>query len=82
MKVLDNLYVLCLNPDGAVRHRYLREIVRHVIPLAEDVVPSLVGTVRALVDEADRLGYVRIDAGRTAFPYPSASGTQSEVNRR
>ncbi|MBI4449579.1 hypothetical protein HY634_00810 [Candidatus Uhrbacteria bacterium] len=46
---LDNLFLLCLNPDAAVRAVYLQEIENFVVPLAVEYVKECVPYVRALV---------------------------------
>ncbi|MEM7525755.1 MAG: hypothetical protein AAF360_18770 [Pseudomonadota bacterium] len=54
---IDNLYLLCSNPDAAVRAAYLREIEAFVAPLADQCLPNRTSDLRALVDEARRIGY-------------------------
>ncbi len=54
---LDNLYLLCLNPDDEVRRRYLDEIERWILPLALEGVPGAVERLRLLMDEARRIGH-------------------------
>jgi (p)ppGpp synthase/HD superfamily hydrolase len=38
---LDNLFMLGLNPDDAVRRRYLNEITTYVLPLVKKFLPQL-----------------------------------------
>lgn len=54
---MDNLHILCLNPDDAVRAAYLREIERYVVPLAARVLPAADPFLGALVDIANEIGY-------------------------
>lgn len=54
---LDNLYLLCLNPDEQVRALYLDEIERWVVPLAERRLPELAGLIGALVEDNRRVGH-------------------------
>lgn len=48
---LDNLYLLGLNDDVDVKTRYLREIIEHVVPMAERDVPKAAPYFAALVNE-------------------------------
>jgi (p)ppGpp synthase/HD superfamily hydrolase len=48
---LDNLYLLGLNDDRAVKATYLQEIVEYVVPLADRNLPSVAPYLRALVNE-------------------------------
>ncbi len=46
---LDNLFMLGLNPDEAVRHRYLNEITTYVLPLVKKFLPQLANYFENLV---------------------------------
>ncbi|MGA8028004.1 MAG: hypothetical protein WB992_12750 [Bryobacteraceae bacterium] len=54
---LDNLFLLCLNPDKAVRENYLAEIEQWVLPLAARRVPGVLDSMRALVEDNRARGY-------------------------
>ena len=59
---LDNLYTLCLNPDPDVRARYLDEITRWVLPLAEASVPAAARRIAQLVRDNQLLGHRPLDS--------------------
>jgi (p)ppGpp synthase/HD superfamily hydrolase len=59
---LDNLYLLCLNPDDEVRSLYLTEIERWVVPLAEYRLPSVAPLLGALVVDNRRIGHVPLES--------------------
>jgi (p)ppGpp synthase/HD superfamily hydrolase len=46
---LDNLFMLGLNPDEAVRQRYLNEISHYVLPLVKQFLPQLANYFENLV---------------------------------
>lgn len=46
---LDNLFMLGLNPDKAVRERYLNEINNYVLPLVKQFLPQLANYFENLV---------------------------------
>ena len=46
---LDNLFMLGLNPDEAVRQRYLNEISHYVLPLVNQFLPQLANYFENLV---------------------------------
>lgn len=48
---LDNLFLLHLNPDAAVKRQYLDDVAEFVVPLAQSCVPALVPYLEALVTE-------------------------------
>lgn len=54
---LDNLFLLGLNPDDTVRDRYLREIEKHVLPLAQRDLPHVLPYMTELVADCHRAGY-------------------------
>lgn len=43
---LDNIYMLCFNPDAGVRSQYLDEIDKLVIPMADRTAPALAARLR------------------------------------
>lgn len=54
---MDNLHILCLNPDDAVRAAYLREIEQYVTPLAARAIPAASPFLAALVEIAREIGH-------------------------
>lgn len=59
MDKLDNIFMICSNPDGARRQKYLMEIHRYVVPVAEGVEPGLGTFIGKLADCAQSLGYLK-----------------------
>lgn len=58
---LDNLFLLCLNSDDAVRASYLQEVEDFVVPLAAQHVGECVSYIRALVRRCRVDGYLPHD---------------------
>jgi (p)ppGpp synthase/HD superfamily hydrolase len=58
MDKLDNIFLLCLNPDTKIRLRYLDEVDQYVIPLTVDFVPAAADYMRKLSADARMLGYL------------------------
>jgi (p)ppGpp synthase/HD superfamily hydrolase len=54
---LDNLFTLCLNPDGVVRAHYLEEIERYIVPMAEIEIPAIVDYLMNLIRDCRRTGF-------------------------
>lgn len=54
---LDNLFLLCLNPDDAVRSAYLRDVEAFILPMAARDLPELSSYLRFLIDDCRRLGH-------------------------
>ena len=54
---LDNLYMLCLNPDAQIRDKYLTEVERWVIPMAEKLLPTAVNLLVNLTRETRNMEY-------------------------
>jgi len=54
---LDNLFMLCLNPDAGLRERYLKEIEEWVVPMCRDSMPELTGYIEKLVVDCKKVGY-------------------------
>jgi (p)ppGpp synthase/HD superfamily hydrolase len=60
---LDNLYTLFLNPDAQIRDKYLAEVERWVIPMAEQLLPAVVNLLIDLTKETRNREYGAIDFG-------------------
>jgi (p)ppGpp synthase/HD superfamily hydrolase len=58
---LDNLYMLCFNPDSEVREKYLEEIETFVLPLAERFLPNAFDKVSAACAWQRRLDFLDRD---------------------
>lgn len=54
---LDNLFVLCLNPDDDLRRDYLADIETFVLPMVAADLPGLLPYVTALVEENRAIGH-------------------------
>lgn len=57
---LDNLYMLCLNPSDQIRHMYLREIEKWVVPMVEKDLPELNAYFYAVYENAVRVGFLKV----------------------
>ena len=55
---LDNLYMLCFNPDATVRETYIEEIQTFVLPLAEKYLPRAFGEISAACQSQRVLGFL------------------------
>lgn len=56
---MDNLYMICFNPDNQIRKIYIDEIEEFVIPLAKKYTNSeVVSCLQLSVDEAKSIGYL------------------------
>ncbi len=55
---LDNLFLLCLNPDEAVRAAYLDEIETWVLPMARAELPAIEGYMIDLVADCRARGHM------------------------
>jgi (p)ppGpp synthase/HD superfamily hydrolase len=64
MDKLDNIFLLCLNPDTQIRTRYLDEIDRYVIPLTADFVPAAADYMRKLSADARIFGHLQSHEGQ------------------
>lgn len=60
---LDNLYTLFLNPDAQIRDKYLAEVERWVIPMAEQLLPAVVNLLIDLTKETRNREYGAVDFG-------------------
>lgn len=58
---LDNLYTLFLNPDAQIRDKYLAEVERWVIPMAEQLLPAVVNLLIDLTKETRNREYGAIN---------------------
>jgi len=54
---MDNLFVLCLNPDEAVRRDYIAEVRERLLPFAARYNAGLGEYLRALLDDAAKTGF-------------------------
>ena len=64
---MDNMFLLCMNPDDGARDRYLDEIHQHVRPMVSEVLFSL-------GDYFDRLYQDCRSLGHCPNPYVDAKG--------
>jgi (p)ppGpp synthase/HD superfamily hydrolase len=55
---LDNLFLLGLNPDDAVRKRYLNEINNYILPLVKQFLPGLTHYFEKLVEFNEENGLI------------------------
>lgn len=60
---LDNLYTLFLNPDAQIRDKYLAEVERWIIPMAEQLLPAVVNLLIDLTKETRNREYGAVDFG-------------------
>lgn len=54
---LDNIFLLCMNPDDNVREAYLAEIDKYIIPMAKKNVPSVYDYFVKASKHAALIGY-------------------------
>ncbi|MDO8788880.1 MAG: HD domain-containing protein [Sulfuritalea sp.] len=54
---LDNIFMICFNPDADVRRSYLEEIARWVQPMADTDLPSVAEFLRHLTEVMRLIGY-------------------------
>ena len=52
----DNLFVLGLNPDAAVRSKYLDEIKVHIVPIVIKDLPFMSDYFLSLIDNCEKIG--------------------------
>lgn len=57
---LDNLFMLCLNPDDDVRASYLEEIDRYIIPIVRDELPYMTDYFEDLVRDCQNVGHLSL----------------------
>lgn len=55
---LDNMFLLCLNPDAGIRSRYLQDVEEFVVPLADRDAPPLVVYLQALIADCRAIGFL------------------------
>jgi (p)ppGpp synthase/HD superfamily hydrolase len=55
---LDNLFILCLNPDDDVRTAYLADVEEFIVPMAAADLPHLVPYMRDLVANNRAVGFL------------------------
>lgn len=58
---LDNIFMICSNPDESRRIGYIKEIREYVAPLAERVKPGMGKFIDELAGCAERLGHLESD---------------------
>jgi (p)ppGpp synthase/HD superfamily hydrolase len=61
---LDNLFLLCLNPDQLIRSNYLAEIEEFILPLAHQDLPLLDDYLLRLIQNCRDVGYLKAVAGQ------------------
>mgnify|MGYP006109506621 FL=1 len=54
---LDNLFILGVNPDKEVKIKYLKEIEKHVLPLAYKTTPKIYSYMKELVENNYKTGF-------------------------
>lgn len=54
---VDNLFLLCLNPDAKIRQLYLAEIEKWVLPIAKGVMPNICKYIESLIENNKYIGY-------------------------
>lgn len=54
---IDNLFVLCLNPDEAVRRDYIAEVREELLPFARGATRGLGDYLEELLEDASRMGF-------------------------
>jgi (p)ppGpp synthase/HD superfamily hydrolase len=55
---LDNLFMLCLNPDASIRNLYLSEVETFLLPIVERDLPAYLCYFEALVKDCRSVGYL------------------------
>jgi (p)ppGpp synthase/HD superfamily hydrolase len=58
---LDNLFLLCLNPSDDIREKYLREIEKWLLPMAENAMPTLSNYLHELIINNRAIGHMPLD---------------------
>lgn len=59
---LDNIYLICTNPDSSIRNLYIKEVFKYVIPMAQNIFPEVAELLIYLARRAQLDGYVPIEA--------------------
>ena len=54
---LDNLFILGVNPNEEIKIKYLKEIEKHVLPLAYRTTPKIYSYMKELVDDNYKSGF-------------------------
>ena len=54
---LDNLFILGINPDKDVKIKYLKEIEKHILPLAFKTTPKIYSYMIKLVENSYKSGF-------------------------
>lgn len=55
---LDNLFLLCLNPNDKIRENYLLEIENFIYPIVEKYMPTLLIYYKELVKNCREIGFL------------------------
>ena len=55
---LDNLFLLCLNPDEKIRNDYLNEVEKYLLPLVRDNQNNLLSYFEGLVEDCKVIGFL------------------------
>lgn len=55
---LDNLFLLCLNPNDKIRKSYLQEIENFIYPIVEKHIPTLFEYYKELVRDCKETGFL------------------------
>jgi (p)ppGpp synthase/HD superfamily hydrolase len=64
---LDNLFILCLNPDDEVRRTYLADIETFIVPMAAADQPDLVPYLHELIGDCRVLGHRALSTFETSL---------------
>jgi len=56
---LDNLFILCINPDPKIRKKYLEEAEEFLLPIAQKATPECAIYLENLISDCKALGYYR-----------------------
>jgi (p)ppGpp synthase/HD superfamily hydrolase len=59
---LDNLFILCINPDAHIRAAYLADIEEFVLPMANADLPHLMPYLKSLVADCRRVGFLDVNS--------------------
>jgi (p)ppGpp synthase/HD superfamily hydrolase len=54
---IDNLFILCINPNATIREEYLREVEKYLMPLAKKVTSEHVAYIQELIEDNRELGF-------------------------
>jgi (p)ppGpp synthase/HD superfamily hydrolase len=57
---LDNIFMLCLNPNDEVRAMYLEEIEQYIFPIVREDIPKMMDYYKKLVLNCQNIGHVSL----------------------